>query len=266
MSSVSVIIPTYNRADLLERSVRSCLAQTHPVHEVLVCDDGSTDGSEQRMRSIGDARVKWISGPHAGRPAPARNRGIAAATGEWIAFQDSDDEWRPEKLRTQLDALHGTAFGMCSTNAERIVPGERSCGPYFTDHTGPLNLKDMLRVNRVICSSVLVRNDLLQRAGDFPEAENLRGLEDYALWLRLLAFTEVQYCPEPLVLYRDEPSTSVRADRISEAEQRDRVLTSLRTSKAYTHFNVWQRLLILRNLRGAHRASGRNLSYWLLNR
>jgi glycosyltransferase involved in cell wall biosynthesis len=66
MSSVSVIIPTYNRADLLERSVRSCLAQTHPVHEVLVCDDGSTDGSEQRMRSIGDARTGPKQG-HSGR-------------------------------------------------------------------------------------------------------------------------------------------------------------------------------------------------------
>lgn len=266
MSSVSVIIPTYNRADLLEAAVRSCLGQTHPVHEVLVCDDGSTDGSRTRMEAIRDKRVKWIDGPRAGRPAVPRNRGIQAATGEWTAFLDSDDAWKPEKLRTQLQRLAGTDFRMSCTNAERIVPGEGSKGTYFHHHRDPLRLKDLLAVNPVICSSALVKTELLTRSSRFPEAEELRSIEDYALWLRLMAWTEIQYCPEPLVLYRDEPASSIRGKTMTVADQRDRVFTTLRASKEFELFDRKDRLAIIRNLRAARRTNGRPFFDWFFIR
>lgn len=95
---VSVVIPTYNRENTIESSVRSALNQTYPVEEVLVCDDGSTDHTESIVRSIEDDRVKWLPGRHWGRPAPPRNRGLQVATGQWLAFLDSDDEWDNNKV------------------------------------------------------------------------------------------------------------------------------------------------------------------------
>src|SRR5262249_7122187 len=100
--SVSVIIPTWNRAATVMAAVESALAQTHAPLEVLVCDDGSSDDSAQRVGALPDPRVRWLPGPRGGRPAIPRNRGIAAARGEWLAFLDSDDEWLPDKLERQL--------------------------------------------------------------------------------------------------------------------------------------------------------------------
>src|SRR5262245_1813867 len=99
---ISVIIPTWNRAQSVKRAISSALRQTHPPHEILVCDDGSTDNTEEVVRAMGDSRVRWIAGPHAGCPAVPRNRGIAASKGDWIAFLDSDDAWLPEKLEAQI--------------------------------------------------------------------------------------------------------------------------------------------------------------------
>ena len=103
MSNISVVIPTWNRADTIEKAVRSALDQIVLPFEILVCDDGSTDGTEQIVKSIGDERVKWIPSPHSGRPALPRNRGIRESKGEWLAFLDSDDAWLPDKLEKQLN-------------------------------------------------------------------------------------------------------------------------------------------------------------------
>jgi len=109
-SKVSVVIPTYNRAKLIVNAIESVLAQTHPVREIIVVDDGSTDntaqvlerylGAQPRLREI----VRYFSQPNQGQSV-ARNKGVKEASGEWIAFLDSDDQWRPEKLELQLSAL-----------------------------------------------------------------------------------------------------------------------------------------------------------------
>jgi glycosyltransferase involved in cell wall biosynthesis len=98
--AVSVIIPTYNRARLVVRSVRSVLAATSPGDEVIVVDDGSTDGTEQELASAFGARIRFVRGEHKGAGA-ARNAGLRAATNPLVAFQDSDDEWMPDKLYLQ---------------------------------------------------------------------------------------------------------------------------------------------------------------------
>jgi glycosyltransferase involved in cell wall biosynthesis len=96
---LSVIIPTYNRASLVRAAVDSALRQSVPPHEVLVCDDGSTDDTVVLLQQgFADVpKVKVLSLPHSGLPAAARNAGIAAASGEWLGFLDSDDVWLPEK-------------------------------------------------------------------------------------------------------------------------------------------------------------------------
>lgn len=265
MPTVSVIIPTFNRAPALERAVRSALAQTHAVHEVLVCDDGCTDDSKARMAAIGDDRVKWLTGPRAGRPAVPRNRGIAAASGQWLAFLDDDDAWRPNKLAVQLGAAqrHGTDAACC--NARRIAPMARDLGPYFNEPEGVYGLDELLLVNRVICSSVLVRRDLALQAGGFPEPPELRALEDYALWLRLCLFTRFAYCPKTLLDYHDDPGSGVRREPVPVDVQRDAVLSDL-WQWGRTRFTPTQRRRVARFLRGARRGSGRPIADWLFIR
>ena len=223
--SVSVIIPTWNRAAAVVAAVASALNQTHAPLEVLVCDDGSTDDSEERIRRMSDPRVRWLPASRGGRPAIPRNRGIAAARGEWLAFLDSDDQWLPEKLARQLAALRASGRRASSTNASRLVPG---LGPAGTLHDGGetvLGLAQLLADNRVVCSSAVIHKSLMAETEGFPEAAGLRALEDYALWLRVSCFTEFDYLPEPLVIYRDDPPNSVRAFDLDGRNQRFTVLS-----------------------------------------
>src|SRR4051794_29294194 len=118
---VSVVIPTHNRAHTLRPAVLSALGQDDVDVEVLVCDDGSTDGSRSIVEALGDKRVQWLSGPRSGGPSVPRNRGVDAAKGEWVAFLDSDDVWYQGKLGAQLAALAADSAQACATNAIRLV-------------------------------------------------------------------------------------------------------------------------------------------------
>lgn len=211
MADVSVIIPTWNRAELLVKAVRSALAQTMSPVEVLVCDDGSTDGSESAVSSIDDTRVRWISGSRGGRPAIPRNRGIRESRGEWIAFLDNDDEWLPEKLEHQLALARRLGCQAACSNASRVIPGEGLKGDYLAWERELVTFDDLLQVNQVICSSAVVHRSLFEKLEGFPEQAELKALEDYALWLRVATLTDFAYATEPLLLYRDEAATSVRS-------------------------------------------------------
>ena len=107
---VSVIIPTYNRADVLGRAISSVLAQTHQDFELIVVDDGSTDGSEQAVWAFDDKRIRYLRHDVNRGAEAALNTGLLAARGEYIAFLDSDDEWLPQKLHLQLDCFHHTGL------------------------------------------------------------------------------------------------------------------------------------------------------------
>ncbi len=102
---VSVVIPTYNRARLVARAIRSALAQTFDDFEVIVVDDGSTDDTERVVAGFDDPRVRYVPHSANGGEAAARNTGVAAARGIYIAFLDSDDEWFPDKLHEQMRAF-----------------------------------------------------------------------------------------------------------------------------------------------------------------
>ena len=212
--SVSVVIPTWNRADRLVEAIASALAQTAPVLEVLVCDDGSTDDSAKRVAALAaaDPRVRWLPGPRGGRPAIPRNRGIAASRGEWLAFLDSDDTWLPGKLEAQLAAARRLGSALVCSNALRVADG-RDAGTLLEWSRPVLRFADLLRENLVVCSSCVARRSLVERAGGFPEAPQFKAIEDYALWLRLSTLGEFAYCADPLVRYRDEPKASIRAEQ-----------------------------------------------------
>lgn len=141
MERVSVIIPTYNRAKLLTEAVASALAQTSPVHEIVIVDDGSTDDTAKVVSSM-PPPVRYIYQRNSGLSA-SRNRGANAATGEYLAFLDSDDLWEPEKLEIQLAVLQScNAIRWCVTNCviidfdgtvSRHRQGFEGLFPMFTD-------------------------------------------------------------------------------------------------------------------------------------
>lgn len=119
---VSVIIPAYNRSSTISRSIESALAQTFHDFEVIIVDDGSTDQTCEVVRNFGDERIRLVCHDRNLGAAAARNTGMKAATGKYIAWLDSDDEWLPEKLKIQLDALEHAAPDQraCYTAYERI--------------------------------------------------------------------------------------------------------------------------------------------------
>ena len=224
VTTVSVVIPTWNRPEFLKRAVRSALDQTCSPLEVLVCDDGSTDNTEATVRSFDDRRVIWLPGERAGGPAAARNRGIKASRGEWIAFLDDDDVWLPEKLEQQLREIADHRIGAVCCDAWRDRPGVDGATPLLGGVNATLRFKNMLAANRVICSSMMVQRDILQAAGGFPEDAGLTAMEDYALWLRVADMTSIAYCAVPLLSYRDDSEHSIRCNGVEIAEQRSRIL------------------------------------------
>jgi teichuronic acid biosynthesis glycosyltransferase TuaG len=209
---VSVILPVWNREDTVSDAVRSALRQSEPPMEVLVCDDGSTDGTREIVLRLAeeDGRVRWIPGERAGRPAVPRNRGIRLSRGEWIAFLDSDDCWEPGKLAGQLARLKRRGSKAASTNALRIRTNRESLGPLLQWDSDRIRFRDLLRSNLVVCSSAVVHRSLFETVSGFPESETMTAIEDYALWMRVAAVADFEFLDEPLVLYRDAPLESLR--------------------------------------------------------
>ena len=216
MRTVSVIIPTWNRAALIEKAIRSALEQTAPVLEVLVCDDGSTDNTEDIVKNIGDDRVRWVNGARGGRPAIPRNRGLRECAGEWVAFLDSDDLWLPEKLEKQLDLAEKLGCLAVCSNGYHAIPGNGTVGRYLNWDSNRVTFEDLLGVNRVICSSAVLHRSLLHSIEGFPEDPGLKVGEDYSLWLRVATQTDFAFVPEPLIVYLDDAANSVRCDLADE--------------------------------------------------
>lgn len=200
MPSVSVLIPAYNAAAFVGQAVRSALAQRDVDAEVLVVDDGSTDGTWDVLASFGDA-IRALRQPNAGHVA-ARNAAAAVARGEWLAFLDADDEWLPDKLAKQLAAADADTglvytdranFGDCAHVGE--VHSEKV--DYFEGDV----FEPLLLLNFITLSSVILRKSWYERLGGF--AADLRGVEDWDLWLRFAAAGgQVRVCREPLTRYR----------------------------------------------------------------
>ena len=200
MPRVSVIIPTYNRASLVQEAVASVLAQTYRDFELLVVDDGSTDGTLEALASFaGEIRV--LSLPVRRGVSGARNAGIAAAQGEWRAFLDADDLWLPEKLARQMAFMEAHPQLLLSQTEEIWVRRGLRVNPprSHAKAGGDIFLRSLERC-LVSPSAVVLHRRLLDAHGGFDEA--LPAAEDYDLWLRLAWRYEVGLLPEPLVIKR----------------------------------------------------------------
>ena len=196
---VSVVVPTYNRALLLGRTLRAILAQECTDLEVVVVDDGSTDETA-RTAVAADPRVAVIRNQQPAGVSAARNRGIAAARGDWIAFCDDDDLWSPLKLIRQLEAADRAGADWVYAGDVNIDEGLQvlSGGPPPDPEAV---LAGMSRSNPLASgsSNVLVRTSVLAAIGGFDPT--LRRTEDWDLWIRLAKTGPPAWVREPLVAY-----------------------------------------------------------------
>lgn len=195
MPRISLIIPTHDRAHTLPRTLDSVLAQTRPADEIIVIDDGSTDGTETLIRSR-YPQVAYRRQPNRGVSA-ARNHGIRIATGDWIALLDSDDAWQPRKLERQLATLTQDArIAHCDEiwirNGVRVNPMRKHA------KAGGRIYRHCLPLCAISPSAVLIHGEVFEYIGLFDES--LPACEDYDLWLRITARWPVHYLDEPLVI------------------------------------------------------------------
>jgi len=193
---ISVIIPSYNRRHTLERALQSVFDQTSPVDEVILVDDGSTDGSSEMVRQL-FAQVNVITQPNLGVSA-ARNRGIAAARFEWIALLDSDDSWLPQKI-DQIRRAQKLQPGFVLYHSDEIWMrrGVRVNPMQKHRKSGGWIFEQCLPLCAISPSATVIRKSTVESIGNFDE--QLPACEDYDLWLRLCHRFPVHYINQPLV-------------------------------------------------------------------
>lgn len=198
--TVSVVIPAYNAAWCVRRAVDSVLAQTFTDSELIVVDDGSTDDTAHVLAEYG-SRVRIVSKPNGGLSS-ARNAGIAAARGRYVAFLDADDAWLPEKLARQVALMDGNDnLVFCSTAARIESPEGAQLGDWPCAQSPLPVLEAIFATNAHVAgsgSAVLARKDAFARVGGFDE--QLRSLEDIDMWMRLAALGGYACVPEPLTI------------------------------------------------------------------
>lgn len=218
MSTISVLIPTYNRSALLREALASVLNQTISDFEVLVIDDGSQEEIEAVVDAFRDERIRYLRQLNQG-PCVARNYGIRCARGEWVAFLDSDDHFLPQKLAFQLECLKRNPEAGLVAGGHRMI--DQGGAPILERHPWKsrpvLNLETLLNGCPFTINSVLVHKEWLERADGFdPE---MRGqAEDWDLWLRLASLgCQMIWSPAIVCTYRMHGQQRVRNGEAQQA-------------------------------------------------
>ncbi|MFH0778031.1 MAG: glycosyltransferase [Candidatus Eisenbacteria bacterium] len=228
MPRVSVVIATYNRAALLEEALASVLRQSYQDYEIVVADDGSSDDTAERVAKHG-RRARHLSLVHSGKPSIARNAAVRSASGEYLAFLDSDDLWEPLKLERQIELLESDSSYVMAY-----------CDALFLDRDGRLlwrhAQRERLREGRVFGSllggnfiplpTVVARSGDVRAAGAFEEWLTIG--EDWHLWMKLAARGRVGCVKEPLCRVRVLPG-GITTDRTSLFEDAVKVLRDVET-------------------------------------
>lgn len=201
--TVSVVIPVYNAADVVRETIASVLAQTWTDYEIVVVDDGSTDGSAAAIREFGD-KVRLIRQDNGG-VAKARNRGIAESRGGYLALLDHDDLWHPTKLAKQVELLdRRPEVGMVITDVAHIDREGRPMGIVGAGYN-PSETFARLFVRGYVPtpSAAMIRRSVLSAVGGFDETFRSAGLDDHELWTRVAAHCDIANIPEPLTYHRN---------------------------------------------------------------
>ena len=206
---ISVIMPTYNRAKFIGEAVTSVLNQSWKDLELIVVDNYSTDDTQQVISSFRDPRLryyKFFNNGKIGIIAATRNYGIQQGRGRYMAFLDSDDVWSVDKLAQQMDVLEKDKRCQMVFCQFRVSDAsgklqERIMGPKNFKMNGYIYHK-LIRYNFIVCSSVIVRKDILDKIGCFDERKDLTCSEDFDLWLRIARNNRVVFLPRILGAYR----------------------------------------------------------------
>ncbi|MBB5224394.1 glycosyltransferase involved in cell wall biosynthesis [Amaricoccus macauensis] len=215
---VTVVIPAYERAATIVAAIDSVLRQTRTDFELLVIDDGSSDGTAEAAETVADPRLRVVRLPKNRGAAGARNAGAAEARGRWIAFQDSDDEWLPEKLALQLARLeaHPDAIaaycglltvGELDADAHGRTRLAYVPGPEIELVEGRIQ-PTLLMQNVMSTQTVVVRRDVFLALGGFDES--LPAMEDWEFAIRLAGAGEIAFVDAPLVHQRFSPNSLTR--------------------------------------------------------
>jgi glycosyltransferase involved in cell wall biosynthesis len=208
---VSVVIPTRDRVQIVLDTVRLTLGQRDVDLEVIVVDDGSSDGTAEALEALGDPRVTVLRNAANRGVANARNRGIERAAHPWIAFLDDDDRWSPDKLRTQLDRATADDADFVYTAGLAVAAADGRVlfeSPAFTPDEMRLGIRSR---NLVFAgsSNVVARTELLRTLDGFDES--LHHIADWDLWIRLTEAGRPAACHKPLVAYIVHDSNMHRA-------------------------------------------------------
>jgi len=225
--TVSVVIPTYNRAHLVGRAIQSVLNQTYQDFEIIVVDDCSSDNTEVIIKKIQeqDKRIRYIKLRKHRGGAVARNVGIKAAKNKYIAFQDSDDVWLSAKLEKQVDVFKNVSYnvGVVYTGFWRVENNEKIYIPshWVTKKEGDIHT-EILYGNYIATPAAVVKKECFDKAGIFDES--LPRLQDWELWIRISNYYHFRCIDEPLLFAYHIPSgitanqnaLSIAVDLISE--------------------------------------------------
>jgi len=270
---VSIILPTYNRADLLTESISSVFEQNYPNWELIVWDDGSTDNTSKIIEALNDSRVRYYYHKNQGKSF-ALNNAINKANGDYIAFLDDDDQWVGDKISLQMDVLIknpdvDVVFG--NFNNINLATGEQGVGfqqsipalkKLKKERIGDDSYKIMGNFFEGICAenfiafdTVIARRNIMDKTGDFNE--NLRNGEDFEYWWRLALMGGVFAYTNEIVLNRIKYPQSLSSPGITTFENTLRGLVScseeaikmnrpyLATYLTALYRNAWQNMMLV---------------------
>ncbi len=237
---VSAVITAYNSAAFIDEAIESVLAQTHPVDEIVIVDDGSTDDTHLRAAAYASAGVRYIFQKNQGAGA-ARNRGIAETTGELITFLDSDDIWLPDKIGQQVEYLNAHSEMALVSGAAwwwDAAQNERWLKPVDIDRHTAMTREIVVRNFVGNPSKVMVRRAVLEVTGPFDPT--LRWGQDWELWIRIIRQAPIGFISAPLIIYRWHEAS------LSHYKQWERLSLLLEISRrAITSFQpAWRRPLL----------------------
>ncbi len=223
---ISVVIPTFNRAAVIRRSLDSVLAQTLQPLEVILVDDCSTDETERVVRELGSGLVRYVRLDERLGAQAARNRGIREARGDWIAFQDSDDEWLPDKLERQVALLARRGFDPCTVvHGSAVVPGRSDPMP---ERRIPEDALDaLLQAPAPFLQAMLVSRAALERIGGLDE--QVPSFHEWETSIRLAGFCEFVEPADPVFVYHAGRLDSISASGVAYVRGYEYVIDKFRS-------------------------------------
>lgn len=213
---VSIIVPVYNRASKIERALRSIEAQTYPHWEVIVIDDGSTDGTPEVVKRIAekDRRIRLIRHECNRGAQAARNTGIRAAKGEWIAFLDSDDEWLPHSLKVRLEEARRRNVKVVHSDCY-VIKEDGSLKLYGIPPLAGWIYREVLARPGPMFPSLLVHNTALRRIGLLDE--RIIAYQEWDTAIRLAKYYPFSFIPEPTFIYDCRGTDTISRDTLKNA-------------------------------------------------